>query len=73
MEKYIRKNQKKLLTLRKRYDILVFAADEAALKTLNIQAIPVLTCKAPEKNLRKIFKKISKKNLLTSFWTCDKI
>ena len=53
---------KKVLTLEIVYGILILAADEAALKTLNIQAIPVLTCKAPEKNLRKIFKKFSKKS-----------
>ena len=53
---------KKVLTLEIVCGILVFAADEAALRTLNIQAIPVLTCKAPEKNLRKIFKKFSKKS-----------
>ena len=52
---------KKVLTLENLYGILIFAADEAATKTLNIQAIPVLTCKAPEKNLRKIFKKVFKK------------
>lgn len=38
-----------MLTGRKGYDILIYAAEETAAKTLNLQGFPVLTPRAPEK------------------------
>ncbi len=40
---------KNLLTGRKRYDILIYAAEVRRQKTLNLQGFPVLTLRAPEK------------------------
>ena len=56
MSKKSKKVLKKLFTVMIVCVILIFAAEKTAAKTLNLQGFPVLTLRAPEKNLEKRFK-----------------